>query len=86
MLLPAQGRAGLGRQGRAGQGSASLGSTMTSLQKNPSGRVMLNVLIPASGSKRHGVYTTMLCSLLLFTCQYSTEIIHGQQNSKVECL
>lgn len=62
-----QGMAGRVGKGRAGQGRADIwgraspGSTITSLQKKPSGRVILNVLIPASGSKTHGVYTTRVC-------------------------
>ena len=68
-----QGRAGQGRagQGRAGQGRVSLGSTMVSLQKKPLGSVMLNVAIPPTGSRMQGVYTTMLCSMLLFTCKHA---------------
>ena len=47
---------------------------MVSLQKVPSGNVTLKVRMPASGSKKQGVYTTTELLLSLFACDAKRDL------------
>ena len=51
-----------------------LGSAPMSVQKVPSGSVMLRVRRPASGSSKHGVYTAT--ELLLLSCACNSTLLH----------